>query len=246
MVMRMRNRAAAPLLFVVVLAFPATARAEPAGQPAGPEQASVVVDRVVARWRFSLPGAPRTTRVVLERELAFEARLEAMASGDAPRAPITDRHLRAALTRHIAEELLASLPIDDPPSPRDIAELAEECRSLLSARVGGEERVMAAMRVEAMGPDEFDARLRREARATFALERALGARVRPTEHDLRRAHATGATRYADRPFVEVVALVRDEVRARLLSEALDTFYQRARSRLAIAWIQPNRARSPLR
>jgi hypothetical protein len=224
----------APLVVVATIVTPSPLLAADADVSASttttpaPER---IVDRVLAKWRLAVPGVSASSQVVFERELAFEARLEAMASGDAPHAPVIDRHLRSALGRHIAVQLLASFPLDEPPTPREVAERAEEARGLLAARVGGEERVVVAMRVEAIGPDELDTMLRREARATFALERALGVRWRPSEDALRAELATRANSAS----VEASESLRRTLLVRRLGEALDGFFQRARPRLAIQW-----------
>jgi hypothetical protein len=75
----------------------------------------VRVDRAVVRFTAPELGGARSPRFVLGRQLAFEARLEALS--DSERAGVyRERHLSAALERHVAETLLAGLRID--PSPR--------------------------------------------------------------------------------------------------------------------------------
>ncbi|HEY3595246.1 MAG TPA: hypothetical protein VGL13_15275, partial [Polyangiaceae bacterium] len=71
--------------------------------------------------RFDAPesGGQAHPQFIFERELAFEARLEALADqGRADRSrPYIERHVRAALERHVAEELLAHLAMDPEPTP---------------------------------------------------------------------------------------------------------------------------------
>jgi len=109
---------------------------------------SIVVDRVVVRFDAPEAGGPAHPQFILERELAFEARLEALA--DANRAdrsrPYLDRHVRAALERHIAEELLAHLAMDPEPSATEIETRAKFARAVLEQRVGGGEALVAARR----------------------------------------------------------------------------------------------------
>src|SRR3954463_14107996 len=69
----------------------------------------VTVDRAVVRFEAPETGGARHPRFVFERELSFEARLEALADPDRAalgEAPYRDRHVTAALDRHIAETIL--------------------------------------------------------------------------------------------------------------------------------------------
>ncbi len=70
--------------------------------------APVALDRAVVRFEAPETGGALRPQFVYERELAFEARLEALADADRAQggAPYLDRHVRAALERHVAEELL--------------------------------------------------------------------------------------------------------------------------------------------
>jgi len=80
------------------------------------------VDRVVVRFDSAEPGGAAKPQFIFERELAFEARLEALADSERPERslPYLDRHLRAAIERHVAEELLAHLAMDPEPSAADM------------------------------------------------------------------------------------------------------------------------------
>src|SRR6185503_18512557 len=119
----------------------ASARGEPAK---GPPEAAALLDRVVVRWYAPETGGASKPQFIFERELAFEARLEAMADSDQEPGPYRDRHVRAALDRHIAETLLSSLPVVPTPKPRDVAQRAEAARAILEQRVRGRERLIAA------------------------------------------------------------------------------------------------------
>src|SRR5690606_6112826 len=87
--------------------------------PATPAQEVQVVDRTVVRFTAPETGGVAAPRFVLERVLAFEARLEALMDpahrGDRAR-PYTETHVRVALERHIAESLLSSLSIEPAPA----------------------------------------------------------------------------------------------------------------------------------
>src|SRR5271156_1342879 len=65
-----------------------------------------ILDRVVVRWHAPETGGPAKPQFIFERELAFEARLESLSDPDPEPGPYHDRHVRAALDRHIAETLL--------------------------------------------------------------------------------------------------------------------------------------------
>jgi hypothetical protein len=193
----------------------------------------VVVDRVVVRWHAPELGGARNAQFVLERQLAFEARIEALASGGAADATPGERHLRNALDRSVAETLLSQLPVRPPPTPAEIAQRAEAARLLLEDKVGGKERLAAAARAEGIVSDELDALLRRTARASLYLDRMVAPMLDPSEVELREIHGAGRTPFSDRPFGDVAENVRRWLIARRLEDALDVFYQRARSRITL-------------
>jgi len=223
-------RAATGVVFGVLVALGAQPRAQ-----AEPELRPGIVDRVVARWRLAVPGSRGRTRAIFERELAFDARLDGLASGLEPGAPIGDRALRVALGRRVATELLDALPLDDAPSPRAIGERAEMLRALLAARVGGEARLASAMLEEGVGVAELDARLRRSARAAFVIERTQGRALEPTEDELRELASAERARNLRDDQARSLDALRAHVVHRRLADALDAVYQRARPRLSIRW-----------
>ncbi|MBW2527891.1 MAG: hypothetical protein JRI23_27165 [Deltaproteobacteria bacterium] len=149
------------------LSFAATASV---GEPA---EATAIIDRVVVRWTSPATGGPRKPQFVLARELAFEARVEAMAEGLGPQDRFGDKHVRAALERHITETMLASLPVDPAPSPKQVADSAEAARLILEQRVDGRTRLHEAARAEGIVAEELNALLRRRARASLYLDRMV-------------------------------------------------------------------------
>src|SRR5258706_15004408 len=102
------------------------------------EAAPVVIDRAVVRFDAPETGGGLRPQFIFERELAFEARLEALADSDRAHegVPYLDRHVRAALERHVAEELLSHLAMDPEPRPDEIARRAETARAVVEQRVG--------------------------------------------------------------------------------------------------------------
>jgi hypothetical protein len=197
---------------------------------------------VVARFRQTdAPGV----HVVFARELSFEARIEGMALGDAPETRPSERHVRAALARHVTETLLQELPLEPAATPIEIGTRAARARKLLEARVGGADRLARAMAQDHVSSDELDALMRRAARASLYLDRMVAPLVEPSDAELRELHASGQTPWTDRPFVDAAPDVRRWVVSRRMADALDAFYQRARARIVVSWAAP-RSQAPTR
>jgi hypothetical protein len=223
------------LLLAIALGAAAPARGDEA-QGAAP-RAPVLLDRLVVRWHAPETGGVNKPQFIFERELAFEARLEALADPDPEPYPYRDRHIRAALDRHIAETLLASLPITPQPTPEEIAGRAEAARSALEQRVRGRARLIAAAQAEGMGSDELDTLLRRQARASLYLDRMVAPMLEPSEFELRAVLRSGTTPFKDQKYEDVApALKRWYVSARL-AQALDSYYQSARSRVSVSLLR---------
>ncbi len=215
-----------------LLAAPVCARAEtPAPPPSSP---TTLVDRVVVRWHAPETGGPAKPQFIFERELAFEARLESLADPDPEPGPYHDRHVRAALDRHIAETLLASLPILPAPDPRQIAARTEAARAILEQRVRGRPKLMAAAAAEGIGSDEIDALLRRLARASLYLDKMIAPMLEPSEPELRDLWRTGATPFKDQPFEQIAPLLSRWYVGQRLSQAIEAYFQNARSRVVIS------------
>lgn len=206
-----------------------------AEQRASPRTTPTKLDHVVARWWSAELGDVRRPQLVFARQLAFQARLEAMAQGEAPDASIGDRHLRAALHRHVTESMLERLPLEPPAQPVEVARRAEQARHALFARVGSEERLLVARELEGISRDELDALLRRTARASLYLERMVAPQLVPTDLELSELHASGATPFTDTPLSSAMEPMRRWMLGQRLAEALDAFFQRARTRITIRW-----------
>jgi hypothetical protein len=219
---------------LVSLSFPVAtgARAEQRTDARAP---STQLDHVVARWWSAELGDVRRPQLVFARQLAFQARLEAMAQGEPPDAAIGDRHLRAALHRHVTESMLERLPLEPPAQPVEVARRAEQARHALLARVGSEQRLDAARDLEGLSRDELDALLRRTARASLYLERMVAPQLVPTDLELSELHASDATPFSDMPLSSAMEPMRRWVLGQRLAEALDAFFQRARTRITIRW-----------
>lgn len=218
--------ARALLLALALIAVTPPARAE----------APVVLDRAVVRFVAPETGGVRSPRFVFERVLAFEARLESLADPDRAAeetVPYRERHVRAALERHIAEELLASLRIDPEPSARDLARQTEAARQILYQRAGGTAAVAKAAEAEGIDDREILRIARRQARASLYLDRMVAPMLAPSDAELANLHRTAATPFKDLPLARAKAPLRRWYVSRRLSAALQAFFQNARSRIEV-------------
>jgi hypothetical protein len=214
-----------------------TAAIAPGHAAAEARAPAVLVDRVVVRWHAPETGGVAKPELVFERELAFEARIEALSDPDPDPTPFADRHVRSALDRHIAETLLASLPILPVPEAREIAGRAEAARGVLEQRCRGRDKLIAAAKAEGIGSDEIDALLRRQARASLYLDRMVAPMLVPSDAELRALLRTGATPFTGKPFDEVAEGLGRWVVGQRLSEAITAYYQTARSRVVVTIVR---------
>jgi hypothetical protein len=203
------------------------------GSALAPEGRARVVER--ARVRFYAPelGGATRPRFILEHVLGFEARLEHMTrEGGAPDAPVEERHVRAAVDLHVAQELLAALPLERKVTAGEVARVVAFLRGGLEARVGAEALLRAAQ-VEGLAPEEVTAVLERQARAALAADRVLTPVLAPSADQLRDVFRTASHPYKGRPFEEAsegFARWFVEERLRVLEGA---FLQGARGRVRV-------------
>jgi hypothetical protein len=199
---------------------------------AGPVHAAVV-DRAVVRFDAPETGGVATPRFIFERELAFEARLEALTDSDRTEraAPYLDRHVRSAMERHVAEELLAHLAMDPEPSAVEQEQRKVGAREMLAARVGGEEQLLSAARAEGIELSDLDALVAREARASLYLDRMVAPMLQPSDAELREVHRSGANPFRGQRFDDVTAALRRWYVSERLATALGAFFQNAAARV---------------
>jgi hypothetical protein len=215
-----------------VLLVVASSWALPAlAQPSTP----VPVDRAVVRFIAPETGGTRSPRFVFERVLAFEARLEALADPDRQQGTesFRERHVRAALERHIAETLLASLRIEPEPKPEELVRLTEAARLILVQRVGSALALNQAARAEGIDDRELLSILRRQARASLYLDRMVSPMLSPSDAELRNVHKSAPPMLREQRFEQIAPLLRRWYVSRRLTQALASFYQNARSRVEI-------------
>jgi hypothetical protein len=219
--------AAAPTTAAPTTAAPTTAAAVVA-QP---------IDRVVARFTAPETGGVATPRFIFERELAFEARLEAFADNGfaaTVATPYLDRHVRSALERHMAETLLESLEITPEPSPGDLQVRMRSARLALVEQVGGEGALSELQRAEGLDATEIGALLARRARASLYLDRMVATMLTPSDTELRIVHRTTRTPFSAQPYEAVAPLLARWYVAQRLNAAVRAFYEGARSRIKVA------------
>jgi hypothetical protein len=239
----MRPRALATALSCAALAWLTIVAAARGDEPQA--KGPALLDRVVVRWQAPETGGASKPQFIFERELAFEARIESLADPDPNPGAYTDRHVRAALDRHIAETLLASLPVTpEPDTPEeieqrvaDIAKRAESARAVLEQRVGGRANLIVAAKAEGISSDEIDTMLRRSARASLYLDRMVAPMIEPSDLELRAVQRTGTTPYTGMPYEKVAPALKRWLMGQRLGQAVTTFYQTARLRVAVTIVR---------
>lgn len=194
------------------------------------------VDRAVVRFVAPETGGARRPRFVFERELAFEARLEALADPDRGAlgdAPYRDRHVTAALDRHIAETILGTLRIEPEPSAAELEHQGQLAHRMLSDRAGGEDALDQARRAEGISERELGRILAQKARASLYLDRMVTPMLEPSEAELRSIHKSTSTPFSSAPFDTIRPALRRWYVSRRLNAALSTFFENARSRIDV-------------
>ncbi len=221
----MRGRCLAALAFTGALLPAATLHAAP-----------VPLDRAVVRFVTRETGGAASPRFVFERELAFEARLEALVEGgaDAGEPAFRTRHVRTALERHVTETVLASRDVDPRPSPAEVTQRAEEARIALAERVGGFAVLGEAARAEGITEPEVLRLARRQALASLYLDRMVAPMLEPTDAELRAVHRAERTPFAGRPYDQIRASLRRWYVSAQIGQAVSAYYEGLRSRIVLS------------
>ncbi len=205
-----------------------------------------LVDRVVARFTAPETGGVARPRFIFERELAFEARLEALADASfagGNLGPYLERHVRSALERHMAETLLESLEITPEPTPTELQLRMRSVRLALMEQVGGEGALAELLLSEGLDPSELTPLLARRARATLYLDRMVATMLTPSDTELRIVHRTTRTPFSSQPYEAVAPLLARWYVGQRLNSAVRAFYEGARSRITVSLAQlPRRPR----
>jgi hypothetical protein len=216
------------------------------------------LDRVAVVFEAPETGGGASPHVVFERELAFAARLEAIAAGEPledETGPYAQRHVRAALDRYVATTILGSLPVERntrlPPHPcdgtgvrPDVADLTRRTalvRATLAARARGEQALQRAAAAEGLDHDDLAHFVRREALAARYLDVMVAPMLTPSDDEVR---AFLRNLNAARPSDDAPAAtpdpcaVRHGLVAQRLGGALVDFWQAVRQRVRVRVVAP--------
>jgi hypothetical protein len=206
-----------------------------AGRPCTAEPR--VIDRAVVRFVASETGGLRSPQFIFERMLAFEARLEALSESHRVladrRRPYLEHHVRAAMERHIAETLLASLAIDPEPTREELDRQAVAAERMLVQRVGGPTMLESAAEAEGIDRREVFEMLRRRARASLYLDRMVTPMLVPSTAELKRVHLVAPEPLRNQSFADARLAVERWYVSRQLAAAVTSYYQGARSRVRV-------------
>ena len=197
-----------------------------------------VVDRAVVRFEANELGGADRPRFIFERFLAFEARLEALAEArqgiPLPEGvAYEDRHVRAALERHVTEEILTSLPVDPPLTELEVRARSIPTQLMLQDLVGGRAALLDAAVAEGMETEDLDRLVHRRARASLYLDRMVAPMLEPSDAELREVHRSEATPFRNRAFEEIEPALRQWYVSDRLAGALAAFFRGARARIRI-------------
>jgi hypothetical protein len=219
----------------VCLATPAFAETGPHG----------TIDRVAVRFFAPETGGAEHPRFVLERTLAFEARLESLAASTPAGDGYEERDVRAALEHDIAEQMLAGLaekliagsPADKRPGLDEVPRVEKDLGSALVERLGGRARVDEAARAEQIDAQEVGALLHRAALAAWYLDRAVAPLLHPTDEQLRDVYRTSAHPYRGQPYERIRDALAGWFVVERLRVAEAAFLQSARARVHVVVTQ---------
>jgi hypothetical protein len=194
-----------------------------------------LIDRVIVRFTAPETGGAGSPRFIFERELAFEARLEALADAGFVRSrepsPFRENHLRAALERHVAETILETLEVTPRPTAQEIEARVAAARVALAQRVGGMDRLTLAARAEGLEQNDVFRILQRQARASLYLDRMVAPMLHPSEAELVALHQSGHTPFRGTEYAAVRERLRRWLVSRRLRDAALRYYEGARTRL---------------
>ncbi len=219
---------------VVAAGVAALVAASPAdAQPSAP---ATIVDAIAVRFYAPETGDAERPRFITERTLAFEARIEAMNDRYDGALPYLERHVRSALERHIAEEMLAHLPLDGGPASDVRARMVRQFVNTATARAGGRAAVLAAATAEGLAVQEVDALFARQAAAAIYVDTALTPILHATDEQLRQVFRTAAHPYRGTTFEDARDRLDKWFVIERLRSAEAAYFQTARARVKIVLV----------
>lgn len=197
-----------------------------------------IIDRAVVRFSAPEGGGRERPYFIYQRELAFEARLVALADSAhrSKKEPYRRHHLQQALERNVAETLLAALSMDPPPTEEEVAAQIESARKMVASEVGGEASLRAAAEAEGLGTLELRRYFRRRALASLYLHVMVTPMLTPSPLELRRVHRNGEGPFSELPYEDAEPALRRWYIARSLRTAVDTYFQNARARVRLVYL----------
>ncbi len=224
---------------VAALLVPVLALVTGAASAQTPPQ--MVVDRAVVRFLSPETGGTAHPRFVLERTLALEARLEAMAENGGTGEGYQDRDVRAAMEHDVAEQMLASLaekliadsPAEKRPGLGEVPRVEAQLGPALVERLGGRARVDEAAQAEHVDGSEVEALVHRAALAAWYLDRAVTPILHPSDEQLRDVYRTSAHPYRAQPYEQAREALGRWFVVERVRVAESAFLQSARSRVRI-------------
>jgi hypothetical protein len=225
-VTRARPLRLAALLVALVAASSSLALAQPP---------FATVDSIAVRYFAAETGGPARPRFITSRQVDFEARL--LSLEEDPQGAVQARHVREAIESHIADDVLASLPLDPEPDPATLQRVGELLRAGLEQRASGKAAFDQAAKQDGIAPDEVDAFIRREARAAIYLDRTTPL-LSYTEDQLREAYRTTSHPFRQRRFDDVRQDLARWLVIERFREAEQAYLQTARARLTIVYTGP--------
>ena len=216
-----------------------TPEREDAGVGAGALR-GVLVDRVIVRFEAVELGGTARPRFIFARILAFEARLEALAAQQRgvrpPPLGYADRDVRAAIERHVTEEILAGLPVEPPLQDDEVRRRAIAAQLSLEQMAGGRQELLNAAASEGMENEDLAILLDRRVRASLYLDRMVAPMLNPSDAELREVLRNEPTPFRDLSFDDVAPQLRRWYVGDRLRTALASFFRSARARIRIVMI----------
>jgi hypothetical protein len=190
---------------------------------------------VVVRYYAPDLGGAERPRFITERQLFFEARLQMIAEQSAETRP-EDRHVQSALDTHVAETMLAKLPLERGPSIKEMNEAFLEVRQAFIQRYGGPDRILLLAREQGLDDAELTEIVQRKVQAAIYMDRQMAPFLKPSDDQLREVYRTAAHNFRSRPYEQVKPdLTRWFVMERMQVLSL-AFLQGARARVKISII----------